>query len=116
MGLLGLHTLGVKSVGQIPRVTFIFLAGLLPRRSTLARRRGIALMSFTETIAAGRAFAKTEEPPIRPNQELLATGLANAAVRCSGHATGGGTTQTAVNRLAGHAASWRKWSPPQPRW
>lgn len=38
---------------------------------------GIALMSFTETVAAGRAFAKNEEPPLRANRELLATGLAN---------------------------------------
>ena len=39
---------------------------------------GIALMSFTETIAAGRAFAAQGEPPLKPNRELLATGLANA--------------------------------------
>ena len=59
-------------------------------------------MSFTETIAAGRAFAKSEEPPTRPNQELLATGLANAGGALLGAMpAGGGTTQTAVNRLAG---------------
>ena len=33
---------------------------------------GIALMSFTETIAAGRAFALTTDPPISPNRELVA--------------------------------------------
>jgi len=103
MGLLGLHTLGVKSVGQIPRglpsfswPDFSLVAALWPGAV------GIALMSFTETIAAGRAFAKTEEPPIRPNQELLATGLANAGGALLGAMpAGGGTTQTAVNRLAG---------------
>ena len=59
-------------------------------------------MSFTETIAAGRAFATSEEPPLRPNQELLATGLANAGGALLGAMpAGGGTTQTAVNRLAG---------------
>jgi MFS superfamily sulfate permease-like transporter len=39
---------------------------------------------------------------MRANQEMLATGLANACGALSGAlAVGGGTTQTAVNRLAG---------------
>jgi anti-anti-sigma factor len=59
-------------------------------------------MSFTESIAAGRAFAISSEPPIRPNQELLATGFANAGGALLGAMpSGGGTSQTAVNRLAG---------------
>jgi MFS superfamily sulfate permease-like transporter len=59
-------------------------------------------MSFTETIAAGRAFAASGEPPLRPNRELLATGLANAGSAIVGAMpSGGGTSQTAVNRLAG---------------
>ena len=59
-------------------------------------------MSFTETIAAGRAFSTSEEPPPRANQELLATGIANAGGALLGAMpAGGGTTQTAVNRLAG---------------
>src|SRR5262249_3570043 len=63
---------------------------------------GIALMSFTETIAAGRAFAKTDEPWPQANRELLATGLANAGGALLGAMPGGGgTTQTAVNRLVG---------------
>ena len=63
---------------------------------------GIALMSFTETIAAGRAFARSDEPSPRANRELLATGLANAGGALLGAMPGGGgTTQTAVNRLAG---------------
>ena len=63
---------------------------------------GIALMSFTETIAAGRAFAASGEPPLIPNRELLATGLANAGAAFWGSMpAGGGTSQTAVNRRAG---------------
>jgi len=63
---------------------------------------GIALMSFTETIAAGRAFAKPDEPWPRANMELLATGAANIGGALLGSMPGGGgTTQTAVNRLAG---------------
>ena len=63
---------------------------------------GIALMSFTETIAAARVFARSDEPPLRANQELLATGLANAGGALLGSMpAGGGTSQTAVNRSAG---------------
>jgi MFS superfamily sulfate permease-like transporter len=63
---------------------------------------GIALMSFTETIAAGRAFARADERPPGANRELFATGVANAAGALLGAMpSGGGTSQTAVNRLAG---------------
>ena len=62
---------------------------------------GIALMSFTETVAAGRAFARSGEPVPRADRELLATGLANVGGALLGAMPGGGgTTQTAVNVLA----------------
>ena len=103
MSLLGLESHGVASVGHIPQglpsFTFPDFSLLAP---LWAGALGIALMSFTETIAAGRAFATSEEPPLRPNRELLATGLANAGGALLGAMpAGGGTTQTAVNRLAG---------------
>ena len=44
----------------------------------------MALMSFTETIAAGRAFTAPGEPRPDPNQELVATGAANAGGRALG--------------------------------
>jgi sulfate permease, SulP family len=63
---------------------------------------GIALMSFTESIAAARAFASPGEPRPTPNRELLALGCANFAGGLFGAMpSGGGTTQTAVNRKAG---------------
>jgi sulfate permease, SulP family len=101
--LFGLQAHGVETVGQIPQglpsftfPDFSLVAQLWPGAV------GIALMSFTETIAAGRAFATSDEPTLRPNQELAATGLANAAGAVLGAMpAGGGTTQTAVNRLAG---------------
>jgi sulfate permease, SulP family len=63
---------------------------------------GIALMSFTESIAAARAFAAPGEPRPVPNRELLALGCANLAGGLLGAMpAGGGTTQTAVNRKAG---------------
>ena len=63
---------------------------------------GIALMSFTETVAAGRAFARSDDPPINANRELIATGAANVGGALLGAMpAGGGTSQTAVIRAAG---------------
>ena len=102
-GLLGLQAHGVELVGRVP-------SGLppvaIPDFKLAARlwpgALGIALMSFTETIAAGRAFAKSGEPSPQANRELLATGIANLGGAFLGSMpAGGGTTQTAVNRLAG---------------
>jgi high affinity sulfate transporter 1 len=101
--LFDLQSHGVGVVGRIPQG----LPSLAIPDFSLADQLwpgalGIALMSFTETIAAGRAFAKSDEPSLKANQELLATGLANAGGALFGSMpAGGGTTQTAVNRLAG---------------
>jgi SulP family sulfate permease len=107
-GILGarflqLQTRGVELVGQIPKgLPSITMPDFSLADALWPAALGIALMSFTETIAAGRAFAKTEEPQPRANRELLATGLANAGGAFLGcMPAGGGTTQTAVNRLAG---------------
>jgi MFS superfamily sulfate permease-like transporter len=63
---------------------------------------GIALMSFTESIASARAFVQPGEPRPFANRELLAIGVANVAGGFFGAMpAGGGTTQTAVNRSAG---------------
>jgi sulfate permease, SulP family len=101
--LLGLSALGVATVGAIPQSlpsitppSLGLVAQLLPGAA------GIALMSFTETIAAGRAFARQAEPPIKPNRELLATGAANFFGAFFGAMpAGGGTSQTAVVRAVG---------------
>jgi sulfate permease, SulP family len=103
VSVLGLQGLGVGTVGHIPKgLPSIALPDFSLALQLWPGALGIALMSFTETIAAGRAFAKSGEPLPRPNQELLATGLANAGGAFLGAMpAGGGTTQTAVNRLAG---------------
>ncbi len=101
--LLGLAQLGVETVGTVPsglpgftRPSVDLLVQLWPAAA------GIALMSFTETIAAARAFRAPGEPPLVPNQELLAVGLANVGGGLFGAMpAGGGTSQTAVNRRAG---------------
>jgi len=103
VSLFGLQAFGVRTVGQVPTG----LPPLTPPDFSLIIQLwpaavGIALMSFTETIAAGRAFAGGGEPTPQPNRELMATGLANAGGALLGSMpAGGGTTQTAVNRLAG---------------
>jgi sulfate permease, SulP family len=100
---LNLHVRGVELVGHIPQGLPAFTPPVLSLANQLwPGALGIALMSFTETIAAGRAFARSDEPSPRANRELLATGLANAGGALLGTMPGGGgTTQTAVNRLAG---------------
>jgi SulP family sulfate permease len=100
---LGLQASGVSVIGHIPgglpplvRPDLALLEALWP--GALA----IALMSFTETIAAGRAFVAPGEPRPNPNQELVATGAANLVGGFFGAMPGGGgTSQTAVNRKAG---------------
>ncbi len=100
---LNLQARGVELVGHIPQGLPSFTPPVLSLATQLwPGALGVALMSFTETIAAGRAFARSDEPSPRANRELLATGLANAGGALLGAMPGGGgTTQTAVNRLAG---------------
>jgi high affinity sulfate transporter 1 len=99
----GLQALGVSIVGVIPRGLPAFT---LPDFSLIERlvpgALGIALMSFTETIAAGRAFARSADPTINANRELVATGAANLGGALLGAMpAGGGTSQTAVVRSSG---------------
>jgi high affinity sulfate transporter 1 len=101
--LLGLQQAGVAVVGEVPRGLPGFVAPSLDLvRQMWPAAVGIALMSFTESIASGRAFAAGQEPRPVPNRELLALGLANVGGGLFGSMpAGGGTSQTAVNRLAG---------------
>jgi MFS superfamily sulfate permease-like transporter len=103
VALFALQNYGVELVGTIP-------SGLPPFAVpdfALANQLwpgaiGIALMSFTETIAVGRAFAKSDEPVPKPNMELFATGMANVVGSFLGSMPGGGgMSQTAVNRMTG---------------
>ncbi|CAN7668117.1 SulP family inorganic anion transporter [Paraburkholderia sp. SIMBA_054] len=101
--LLGLPAHGVGVVGHIPTgLPSVVMPDFSLIGSLWKDAAGIALMSFTETVAAGRAFVGNGEPMPKPNRELFATGLGNAAGAWLGAMpAGGGTSQTAVNRLAG---------------
>ncbi|HEX4387717.1 MAG TPA: SulP family inorganic anion transporter [Steroidobacteraceae bacterium] len=100
---LGIDRYGIALVGAIPRgipalsaPDWSFAEQLWP--VALA----IAVMSFMESAAAGRAFARGDEPRLRENAELFALGTANVLGSFLGSMpAGGGTSQTAVNRMAG---------------
>ena len=100
---LNLQHRGVELVGNIPPGVPSLVKPDLSLITVLwPGALGIALMSFTETVASGRAFARNGEPAPRADRELLATGLANVGGALLGAMPGGGgTTQTAVNVLAG---------------
>ncbi|MCC8404048.1 SulP family inorganic anion transporter [Paraburkholderia sp. MMS20-SJTN17] len=103
VSVLSLQLHGVEIVGYVPTglpsvslPDFALVASLAPAAA------GIALMSFTETIASGRAFVERGEPVPNASRELLAIGLANVGGALLGSMpAGGGTTQTAVNRMVG---------------
>ena len=99
----GLEALGVGVVGEIPQgLPSPTLPDLALFQQLLPGALGIALMSFTETIAAGRAFFRPGDPPVDANRELIATGAANVAGAFFGAMpAGGGTSQTAVVRATG---------------
>ncbi len=103
VALFGLRSYGVDIVGHVPiGLPSVTKPDLSLIESLWPAAAGIALMSFTETIAAGRAFVRNDEPTPQPNRELVATGLSNIGGALLGSMpAGGGTTQTAVNRLVG---------------
>src|SRR5580765_2368399 len=108
---LGLEKMGVSIVGLIPQgFPSLTLPDLALVQQLLPGALGIALMSFTETIAAGRAFARPDDPPIDANRELVATGAANLGGAFFGAMpAGGGTSQTAVVRSAGGQSQKASW-------
>ena len=103
VSLLGLETQGVSIVGLVPKgLPSLTLPDLALITQLFPAAIGIALMSFTESIASGRAFALRTDPPIKANRELIATGAANIGGALFGAMpAGGGTSQTAVLRAVG---------------
>ena len=101
--LVGLDRIGIELVGEVrgglPSFAlpdFSLFAQLLPAAT------GIALMSFVETAAAGKAFQNKDEPRPEANKELFALGFTNLIGSLFHNMpSGGGTSQTAVTRSAG---------------
>ena len=104
--LLNLQDRGVELVGHIPQGLPSFARPDLSLAIVLwPGALGIALMSFTETVAAGRAFARNDESAPRANRELLATGLANAGGALFGAMPSGGGTSMAARASSTRCAT-----------
>ena len=102
-GLLGLKAAGVALTGEIPAgLPGPVLPNLALTKILWPSALGMALISFTESIAIGRAFARHGDPRPVPNRELIALGAANLAGSFfQSLPAGGGASQTAVNSQAG---------------
>jgi sulfate permease, SulP family len=101
--LLSLESAGIEVVGVVAGgLPAVSVPDLSLVRELWPAALGIALMSFTESIAAGRSFLARGEPRPQANRELLALGAANAIGSLFRiMPAGGGTSQTAVNSRAG---------------
>jgi len=102
-GVLGLEGRGVALTGAVPvGLPTPSMPDLALVETIWPAALGIALMSFTESMAAGRAFRGRGDPPVRANRELAAVGVASVASSfVGGMPAGGGTSQTAIADKAG---------------
>jgi high affinity sulfate transporter 1 len=109
--LLGLGARDIALVGAVPSgVPVVAVPDLELLRHLWPAALGIALMAFTESVAAARTFSGRDDPPVDANRELLALGAANVAVAfVGGLPAGGGTSQTAVNAQAGARSQMAQW-------
>lgn len=105
MSFTGLGNLGIKVVGALPQgLPAIRLpnAGFSDIDDLLPLAFACLLLSYVESVSAGKAFAEIHRYRIDPRQELLALGLANLLAGIGqGYPVAGGLSQTAVNDKAG---------------
>jgi sulfate permease, SulP family len=109
--LLGLEAMGVPMVGAVPSgLPVLALPDLSLAAVVLPGAFGIALMSFTESVAAARTYTERTDPPVDPNRELLAVGAANlASAAVGGLPAGGGASQTNVADNSGVRSQMAQW-------
>lgn len=100
---IGLH--GFKTVGTIPTGLPDFHLPSLKIRDidgVLTLALVCFILSYIESVSAARTLAQKNDYFINPRQELLALGVANAAVAFGqGYPVAGGLSQSAVNDNAG---------------
>jgi SulP family sulfate permease len=100
LGALGFKVVGALPPGlphlQAPGIRLRDVDGLLPLAFACL------LLSYVESVSAGRALAATHRQEIDPRQELLGLGVANlAAAFFQSYPVAGGLSQSSVNDKAG---------------
>ena len=100
LGLQGFTTVGIIPSGlpefHLPSLRVCDIDGVLPLAAACF------LLSYIESVSAARTLAQKNGYFIDPRQELLALGVANAAVALGqGYPVAGGLSQSAVNDNAG---------------
>ncbi|WP_264552956.1 SulP family inorganic anion transporter [Flavobacterium sp. N2038] len=105
ISITSLEHYGFKTVGVIPTgLPELYLPSIRIRDvdGVLPLAMACFLLSYIESISAGRTLAQKNGYVIDPRQELLALGIANAAVALGqGYPVAGGLSQSAVNDTAG---------------
>ncbi|PWA11647.1 SulP family inorganic anion transporter [Flavobacterium laiguense] len=100
LGVQGFKTVGIIPTGlpefHLPSLRLRDVDGVLPLALACF------LLSYIESVSAARTLAQKNGYIIDPRQELLAIGVANAAVAFGqGYPVAGGLSQSAVNDTAG---------------
>lgn len=100
LGHDGFNTVGTIPTGlpefHLPSLRIGDVDGVLPLAMACF------LLSYIESVSAARTLAQENKYSIDPRQELLALGVANAAVAFGqGYPVAGGLSQSAVNDTAG---------------
>jgi SulP family sulfate permease len=103
VALTGVENDGVALIPPVPTGLPEFEAPEMSLvESLIPAALGIALMGFTESISAARAFRESADPPVNGDRELIALGAANVGGGLfQAYGSGGGLSQTAVNDRAG---------------
>lgn len=102
--LLGLHRLGIATVGALPAGLPEWVGPSLPHETLgtlIPGAVGIALVSFSKSMLAARTFATRNGYAVDGNQEFFAGGAATFASALSqGFAVAGSTSRTALSDAA----------------
>jgi sulfate permease, SulP family len=105
-GIVAVAAFGLQGVATVATVPTGLPLPAMPDLSLTVRLLpsavGVALMAFTESISAARAFHGRDDPPVDADRELLALGAASLAGGFfRAYPSGGGLSQTAVNDASG---------------